>query len=344
MALDTFKVLDDEQDHFNFHPTVDEATALNAMGNALAARGMNINALNQEQTSILTVAAYRIEALLEAQVESLEEAQTFLGDSVELISEDNLQSTDCLKLTGLATQDGKIVLDSALVGDTFRETLVEEMAELAFYAAFETTSKGDFGAEVEARIEGDATAEVLTQLSSDTEADTVQTAFGEGQANVSPWESKAQFYAEEVFSPQGVSVETIQAQLNAWNGAQGYSNLDADGQVFFNPSTVQKVEGTENLMNVIRSASTNQKDAFGLEVRNAIPEPNMDLDGDGIRSSTVEALLIDKASRPAWFRTRPSSSMSGRLGRSTTSASALWRQMSNRASGHKGVAVSVIAL
>ncbi|MEJ6395274.1 hypothetical protein V8J82_18580 [Gymnodinialimonas sp. 2305UL16-5] len=290
MAFDNFALTQDDEFEFN---TTMSSGVFSVFEDALAARGIDAANLTAEQRQVFYDASDRIETVLDSDMESVSDAQTLLGEDVEVMSVDDLRTSDGVKLNGVATIDGKIVLDSALTGERLLETLVEELAEAAFYEALEDASQGDFGAEVEARIEGDASAAFLDQLATASEADTVQTAFGEGQANAAPFEADAQFFAEEVFSPQGVSVEAIKAQLDAWNGAQGYTNLSADGQVFFDPSSVQKVEGMQNLINTIRQAPANQKDAFGYEVRNLIPEPNRDLDGDGTISSTVAAFLID---------------------------------------------------
>lgn len=178
MVLDHFALEYDDAFEFNVEPTGVMAVFMSA----LEARGIDSATLTADQTKAFRDASDRIETVLNSDIGTMADAKDLLGDDVDLLSVDNLRTTDGAKLNGVATKDGQIVLDSALTGKTLRDTLVEEIGEAAFYKAFDAASKGDFGAEVEARVDGETNQAVLANFQSEIEADTVMTEYGEAQA------------------------------------------------------------------------------------------------------------------------------------------------------------------
>ncbi|WP_179381458.1 hypothetical protein [Jannaschia marina] len=183
MALDTSTFLEKDTDTFAFNDAPVVPTALDALNKALAARGIDSTALDETQTAIITEAASHIDTLAATPIETAEDARELLGDGIDLKVVDDLRTTDGAKLNGVAMKDGTIIVDAALTGQQLRETLIEEVADAAFYEAFLTTSQGDFGAEVEARAEGTKDPVELASYVTEAQDDTVQTAFGEGEAN-----------------------------------------------------------------------------------------------------------------------------------------------------------------
>ncbi|GIT90704.1 hypothetical protein JANAI62_11590 [Jannaschia pagri] len=179
MALDSFAFAQEDAFEFNTAP----ASIPQAFASALAARGIDMTRLSEAQIQTFSTTGDLINRVLETDLQSAAEAVDLLGEAADISLVDDLRTTDGMKLNGVATKDGKIVLDSALTGDTLRDTVIEELAEAAFYEAFDRDSVGDFGAEIEARIEGKVSEEDLEKLSSVQDGDTVQTEFGEGQAS-----------------------------------------------------------------------------------------------------------------------------------------------------------------
>ncbi|GGX57610.1 hypothetical protein GCM10007385_28150 [Tateyamaria omphalii] len=186
MALD--KLLLAPDDEFKFHPEpttlipTQAADAAAAFDAALSVRKHDISELTEEQTENLSEAIGSINSIQTSNISTIEDAQALLGHSVDLNAVENLETADGAALAGLATKDGKIFVNDALTGEELRQTLIEELAEAAYYTTFGSASEGDFGAEIEARIHGRASDAELAALATSEQSDTVQTEFGEGQA------------------------------------------------------------------------------------------------------------------------------------------------------------------
>ncbi|MBM7070287.1 hypothetical protein [Actibacterium sp. 188UL27-1] len=150
---------------------------------ALNARDIEASDLNAVQWSTFAESAMLVDAVDDLKVETLEDVEAIFGGKFKFEIVEGFKATDGTVLNGGATADGKIILDADLSGEELRSVLKEEIAEAAFYKAFDKASEGDFGAEVVASYLGVTDTKTLVQFQS--ENDTVMTEFGEVQANAS---------------------------------------------------------------------------------------------------------------------------------------------------------------
>lgn len=155
-----------------------------AIEGALTARDISTDTLSVSQSDTFDMAADQIHTVLGSDIETSADVEELFGDTLNVRFVDDLTTTDGEALNGAAILGtDEIVLNSALEGQALRETLTEEIAETAFQKAFDTTSKGDFGAEVISRIQGQEDEDFLAVFSEQAETDTVQTDFGTAEAD-----------------------------------------------------------------------------------------------------------------------------------------------------------------
>lgn len=155
-----------------------------AIKGALTVRDISTDTPSVNQSDTFDVAADQIHRVLGSDIETSADVEELFGDTLNVRFVDDLTTTDGEVLNGAAILGtDEIVLNSALEGQALRETLTEEIAETAFQKAFDTTSKGDFGAEVISRIQGQEDEDFLAVFSERAETDTVQTDFGTAEAD-----------------------------------------------------------------------------------------------------------------------------------------------------------------
>ncbi|WP_299507925.1 hypothetical protein [uncultured Roseobacter sp.] len=275
-------------------------TSLDGFLAALDARDIEAGDLTAEQQTTFAESAMLVDAVDDLKIETVEDVEAIFGGKLDLEIVENFQSVDGTSLNGGATADGKIILDADLSGEELRSVLKEEIAEAAFYTAFNSASKGDFGAEVVARDRGVIKENSLAQFQS--ENDTVVTEFGEVQANETPQINQLM---------NGISIAST-------NGTP-YNTIADNG---FSISEFQ--------YNALAPGST-LKSAFGQEAFQALRwSPNQtDLDGDGKTSSAIEWAIVDTS--PAGdvlsfsnSRLTPVAGLSDRLAASQGDASNTW--------------------
>ncbi|WP_152613111.1 hypothetical protein [Tateyamaria sp. ANG-S1] len=245
---------------------------------ALQARGIDTSTLTHAQNKAFVDAAMQIDKVLASDVSTVEEARDLLAFDADIEAVDNLSTLNGERLNGVATEDGKIILDSALTGQALRDTLIEELAESAFYEAFNRSSAGDFGAETEARIEGNASAEYLAQLSTDVTNDTVQTEFGNGQAS-----SIEKNYAY-IFD---LVMQDVQRELASQKNAFTDMLVAQGGQVMSGQGGQIMLQNLYSKVGLISYSETSGIDySTSMKISNTA---NLDLNGDGI-ADTYEYL------------------------------------------------------
>lgn len=154
-----------------------------AIEGALTVRDISTDTLSVSQSDTFDMAADQIHTVLGSDIETSADVEELFGDTLNVRFVDDLTTTDGDVLNGAAVLGtDEIVLNSALEGQALRETLTEEIAETAFQKAFDTTSQGDFGAEVIARTQSEETDEKIATYSQAVETDTVDTEFGTAEA------------------------------------------------------------------------------------------------------------------------------------------------------------------
>ncbi|WP_299698947.1 hypothetical protein [uncultured Tateyamaria sp.] len=189
MPLDQIRLYDDnfifESTENSKKPvaTLDSQTALEQ---SLVARGVDTDALTEDQIGTLTNSAAWLDTAMSADLTTGQDAVALLGSELDITLVEDFRTTDGQKLNGAATEDGRIYLDANLREETLVDTLVEEIAEAAFYSAFDRASQGDFGAEVVARMSKAEDLPSLGRFVNPVEDDIVQTEFGAAQAAVQP--------------------------------------------------------------------------------------------------------------------------------------------------------------
>ncbi|KIC48994.1 hypothetical protein [Tateyamaria sp. ANG-S1] len=156
-----------------------------ALSQALLSRDIDSSELTEAQSDILSDYADLLDTASAAELETKSDVIAQFGEQLDITFVEDFRTTDGQKLNGAATEDGQIILDADLTTAALKATLVEEIAEAAFKDAFDTTSQGDFGAEVAARLAGEADPAALAAFNSDAQNDTVETEFGTAEAAVS---------------------------------------------------------------------------------------------------------------------------------------------------------------
>lgn len=173
---DAFNFLDAKQD------AKDSVTPISdALHAALESRDLEGSGI--EDLGAFEAATPLLQDVFESDIETSADAESLLGDKLNLTFVDSLTTTDGVALKGAAILGSdEIVLDSTLAGEELRDTLIEEITETAYQQAYNTASAGDFGAEVLATLKGEEDEEVLATYSEDIETDTVETEFGTAEA------------------------------------------------------------------------------------------------------------------------------------------------------------------
>ncbi|WP_152613026.1 hypothetical protein [Tateyamaria sp. ANG-S1] len=219
MPLDALQTADDS---FVFHAglqhdTPDTATTgQHALTQSLLARGTQDTDLTDAQTDTLAEFAELLDLAQAADIRTGTDALTLMGDALDMTLTQDLRATDGQKLDGIATHNGRIVLDADLSGAHLKATLIEEIAEQAFYQTFQDASDGDFGAEVVARLQGTADAAALAAYATAAENDTVQTAFGTAEASSrTPAGPEGNSFASALVFPNGlIGYDKVETRLD----------------------------------------------------------------------------------------------------------------------------------
>ncbi|MBY5932826.1 hypothetical protein KUV51_07430 [Tateyamaria omphalii] len=178
-------------DEFQFNTTSElfqlptATTGQIALTQALLSRDIEVSELTDAQTETFSDFAELLDTASAADINTSDHVINLLGEDLDITFVEDFRTTDGQKLDGAATEHGRIFLDADLTGASLKATLVEEIAEAAFNEAFDSTSQGDFGAEVAARLSGKTDPAVLAAFSSETQDDTVQTEFGTAEAATS---------------------------------------------------------------------------------------------------------------------------------------------------------------
>ncbi len=173
-------------DEFQFHDAARGATehatlVSEVLHAALDSRDITIT--DSEEAGAFKSAASLLQAVFESDIETRTDVAGLLGDELNVTFVDDFATTDGTALNGAAILGSdEVIIDSALTGEELRDTLIEEIAETAYQQAYDSTSPGDFGAELLARLKGEDSEEALAEYSKDTEADTVETEFGTAEA------------------------------------------------------------------------------------------------------------------------------------------------------------------
>ncbi len=149
----------------------------------LSLQARDKTSLDQQQVNAIRESSAKIDAILKSNFETIEQIETQFSDHFEFEVVEDLSTTDGQQLRGVTTESGRILIDDDLAGRELLEVLAEEVAEAAYYEAFGSASDGDFGAEVVYRRSGGSDLDHLQQLRNAAQDDTVQTAWGKGQAS-----------------------------------------------------------------------------------------------------------------------------------------------------------------
>lgn len=174
-------------DEFQFYDTgrgaTDSATPISdALHAALDSRDIAVTDI--EDFGAFKSATPLLQAVFESDIETSADVQGLFGDEFNVTFVDDLATTNGVALNGAAILGSdEIVIDSALTGEDLRDTLIEEIAETAYQQAYDTTSIGDFGAEVLAILNGEEDKDVLAAFSKETASDTVETDYGTAEAD-----------------------------------------------------------------------------------------------------------------------------------------------------------------
>ncbi|WP_147111549.1 hypothetical protein [Tateyamaria sp. syn59] len=226
-----------------------------AFGAALDARDLDFESLTVEGEMAFELASYRIADVLSSDLETTDDVDEQFGEDIDLTIVDDFATLNGTPLEGAAILGtDEIILDSKLEGEELRDALAEEIAETAFQQVYDTTSIGDFGAEVVARLQDTSDeAELQTYLTIE-ESDTVQTEYGTAEA-----------YDDSAYEFFITILE------------QEAPNLEVTGYIVSDEETMREVADS-----VVGPEANSRRSYWGDEGSNTIGDiAVVDLDGDG---------------------------------------------------------------